>query len=46
VGDYLFGAVAVIIVIVERKSMLGRGMGVTEILATAEAPAANASTMS
>ncbi|HEY6686721.1 MAG TPA: hypothetical protein VI094_11005 [Propionibacteriaceae bacterium] len=44
--NYLFGAVAVIIVIVERKSMLRRGMGVTEILAPAKAPAANASTMS
>lgn len=44
--SYLFGAVAVIIVIVERKSMLPRGMGVTEILAPAKAPAANASTMS
>src|SRR5512132_3500788 len=43
--NYLFGAVAVIIV-VERKSMLHRGMGVTEILAPAKAPAANASMMS
>jgi CAAX protease family protein len=44
--NYLFGAVAVIIVIIERKSMLRRGAGVTEILAPAKAPAANASTMS
>jgi hypothetical protein len=36
----------VIIVIIERKSMLRRGAGVTEILAPAKAHAANASTMS
>jgi membrane protease YdiL (CAAX protease family) len=44
--NYLFGAVAVIIVIIERKSMLRRGAGVTEILAPAKAPGVNASTMS
>ena len=44
--NYLFGAVAVIIVIIERNSMLRRGAGVTEILAPAKAPGVNASTMS
>jgi hypothetical protein len=34
------------IVIIERKSMLRRGAGVTEILAPAKALAVNASTMS
>jgi uncharacterized protein len=31
--NYLFAGVAVIVVIIERKSMLRRGQGVTEILA-------------
>jgi hypothetical protein len=31
--NYLFAAVGVIVVIIERKSMLRRGQGVTEILA-------------
>jgi membrane protease YdiL (CAAX protease family) len=44
--NYLFGAVAVIIVIIERNSMLRRCAGVTEILAPARHPKQTLPTMS
>jgi uncharacterized protein len=39
--NYLFAGVAVIVVIIERKSMLHRGQGVTEILAPTRQGAAD-----
>jgi len=44
--NYLFAGVAVIVVIIERKSMLRRGQGVTEILAPTRQRAADISSAS
>jgi hypothetical protein len=44
--NYLFAGVAVIVVIIERKSMLHRGEGVTEILAPTRQGAAHISAAS